>query len=416
MSAMTWTPPPRPPWVERLLGHGRAVGGAEHLVSLAADELVSTAATATGCDDFGPDTWRRHYEVLLRSLATESDLHLAGRLIVRTEVLRSLRTRLLLARLWAAQPEILERPIVAPVFVVGLGRSGTSILHELLAVDPANRTALTWELLHPAEAASAEPDVVAAARRSGDLVHSFWADVQPEYDAMHHNAGDLPNEDNLATMHEFLSDQWSGSHVVPTYSVHVARSDPIDAYRYHRRILHTLQGEADDARWVLKAPSHLATLRTLFEVYPDARVVQIHRDPLKTVPSTLSLMGTLKWMRCNHTDMADMAPLVPAGYAAMLGRCIADRASGRVPDDRFIDVRYADLMNDPGATVAAVYERLGWDAGDQVTSRVRDYVAGKPKGAHGEHRYSLADFGLDAAEQRARFDDYSQRFDVPDEV
>jgi hypothetical protein len=181
-------------------------------------------------------------------------------------------------------------------------------------------------------------------------------------------------------------------------------------------MLQTLQGPAGDTRWVLKAPSHLAALRTLLDVYPDARIVQIHRDPLKTVPSTLSLLGTLKWIRCNRTDIDALAPLLPVGFARMLDRVIADRATGLLPDAQFVDVRYADLMKDHGSTVATIYERLGWNAGDDVRNRVREYVAQKPKGAHGEHRYSLADFGLDASEQRGLFDNYNQHFDIPAEV
>jgi hypothetical protein len=262
---------------------------------------------------------------------------------------------------------------------------------------------------------SRDPAVVAAARRRGDLVHSFWADVQPEYDAMHHNDGDLPNECIFATAHEFLSDHWSGCHVAPTYTMHLATADHTDAYRYHRRVLQTLQG-GEATQWILKAPSHLATLATLLAVYPDARIVHIHRDPLKIVPSTLSLLGMLKWMRSDHVELGAMAPVVSAGFAAMLDRIIAARAQGTLPDDRFVDVRYADLLDDPGATVAHVQEQLGWPSAAVVRDRARDYVAAKPKGAHGEHRYTLDDFGLDAAEQRARFAGYCEHFAVPAEM
>ena len=131
-------------------------------------------------------------------------------------------------------------------------------------------------------------------------MHAFWADLQPAYESMHHNDGDEPNECIFATMLEFLSDQWGGTYEIPTYSAYLVGADHTDAYRYHRKVLQTLQRRQRGERWVLKAPSHLGQLRTLFAVYPDARVVQIHRDPLKTVPSTISLMGTLKSMRSDR--------------------------------------------------------------------------------------------------------------------
>lgn len=209
----------------------------------------------------------------------------------------------------------------------------------------------------------------------------------------------------------FLSDHWSGVHVAPSYTSHFATADHTDAYRYHRRILQTLSRDEGE-RWVLKAPSHLPTLRALFAVYPDARVVHIHRDPLKALPSTLSLMGTLKWIRCTNVDMQPLARPTAKGFATMLDGIMAMRADGRLPDDRFVDVRYADLMADPGATVRRVHEQLGWSAGAEVADRARVHVEASRRGAHGVHRYSLDAFGLDAAELRARCAPYCDRFEV----
>ena len=155
---MPWTPPPAPAWVDRLNAHGPAAGGAEHLVSLDSDDIVGAAQASTGLTDFGGDSWRPHFEVLLEALRTEAHLTLAGRLVARTELLRALRQRLLLAAAWAADPSILDEAIVEPIFVVGTGRSGTSILHELLALDPTSRTPATWELLHPGEALGPSTD------------------------------------------------------------------------------------------------------------------------------------------------------------------------------------------------------------------------------------------------------------------
>lgn len=400
----TWSPPPRPEWVERLIAHGDAVGGAERLVGLDGDELVATALADGPGADFGPPTWRGHFDVLLAALERESDLHLAGRLLARTEVLRSLRNRLELQTLWSLDPSVLERPIAEPVFVIGTARSGTSILHELLATDPAHRAPLTWELLHPARAARDD----AGARRWGDATHRFWHDLQPEYEAMHHNEGDLPNECIFATMNEFLSDHWGGVHEVPSYSLHLVQADHRDAYRYHRRILQTLESRAAGERWLLKAPSHLGTLDALFAVYPDARIVHIHRDPLETVPSTASLMATLRWMRCRQTDPVATAPLLAAGFAALLEALIDGRASGRYPDDRFADVGYPDLLADPVAAVRGVYDRFGWRFDEEQAGRVRAWLADRPQGAHGAHAYALEDFGLDPAEEAARFARYRE--------
>lgn len=409
---MPWSPPSAPGWLDRLNAHGAAVGGAEYLVSLEPEELLAAARGGTGLDDFGGETWRSHFDVLLRSLRGEARLTVAGRLVARTELLRALRQRLLLTAAWTADPTILDEQIVAPVFVVGTGRSGTSILHELLSLDPANRTPATWELLQPADALGADAD---SARRTGHQVHTFWADLQPAYELMHHNDGDEPNECIFAAMLEFLSDQWGGTYPVPSYSAYLAATDQTDAYRYHRKVLQTLQRRASAERWVLKAPSHLGQLRSLFAVYPDARVVQIHRDPLKTVPSTISLMGTIRSMRSEQVEVDAIVPWVAQGYAQMLDDTIDARANGELPDSQFVDVRYADLMADPFAAIASVYDGLGIECPPSLAGQVADHLDGQPSSAHGMHRYSLADTGLDPVRERERFGRYQRHYDIDDE-
>jgi Sulfotransferase family len=407
---VAWTPPARPGWLERLIAHGLAAGGPRRLVSLDADELVAAAAASLGHDDFGGDEWRAPYAALVEALESESRLHLGGRLVVRAELLRSLRNRLQLAALWRARPEILAGPLDPPVFVVGAPRSGTSILHELLACDPASRAPAMWEMLHPAEALAGADALPVA-----DASVRFWHDLQPEYEAMHGNSGALPNECIFITMNTFLSDQWSGCHVVPSYEAHLRRADHRVAYRFHRRFLQALQLRARGERWVLKAPSHLSQLRALFEVYPEARVVHIHRDPLKTLPSALSLMGTLKWMRCEEVDLAPVSRGLPKGYAALFRAEIEQREAGLLPDARFVDVRYQDLMGDPQGTVERLYARLGWRLGEETRAAMAEHLAGRPRHVRGPHRYALDTFDLDAADLRERFRFYTERFGVPEE-
>ena len=272
---------------------------------------------------------------------------------------------------------------------------------------------LTWELLHPGEVLRADTSSI---RTVGHQVHAFWADLQPAYDTMHHNDGEEPNECIFATMLEFLSDQWAGTYEVPTYSAHLVGADHIDAYRYHRRVLQTLQRRDRRARWVLKAPSHLTQLRTLFAVYPDARVIQIHRDPLKSVPSTISLMGTLKSMRSSTVDVNTLVPWVALGYALMLDDTIDARDSDELPDRQFVDVRYSDLMIQPVDTLRRVYDALGIDWDSSIETAITSHLEARPKGARGAHEYALSEMGLDAETERGRFRRYQDRYHVQDEV
>ncbi len=407
---MSWQPPERPRWVERLIAHGDAVGGAENLVSLDAEEIIATAERTTGLSDFGEGDWRAHYDAFMRALESESDLHLAGRITTRTELVRALRNRLKLAALWRERPEILESEITRPAFIVGSPRSGTSILHELMAQDPATRAPAMWEISHPTEAL--EGDAIAEV---ADDVTQYWHDLQPEYETMHANSGYLPNECIFITLHEFLSDHWGGNHVVPSYDKHLQRANPRPAFEFHRRFLKTLMQRGGSRRWLLKSPSHVFQLRPLLDVYPDARIVRTHRDPTKTLASSISLMGTLKWMRCNQVDMSQAPGRLAFGYAYIYQREIEQRESGELPAEQFIDVRFEDVVRDPVGTVERVYERLDWPIDEDVRTRIADYAARKPKGSRGVHSYSLEGVGLDVETERERYRFYMERYGITPE-
>ena len=403
----------RPDWLRRLIAHGAAVGGARHLVALEPDELVATAVASTGgLDDFGDGDWRVWLERLVDSLERESRLHAVGRLLARHELLRSLRNRLQLAALWQRRPWILEAELLAPSFVVGMARSGTSILSELLALDPAARCPAMWEMLHPVEALEGD-----ALRAVGDDEALLMEDLAPEYATMHQNSGDLPNECIFITLNTFVSDHWSGCHVVPSYERALPRADEVEVYRFHERVLKTLQQRraAGCTRWGLKAPSHLPRLESLFRVYPQARVIRIHRDPLESIPSTVNLMATLRRMRCDGVELAGAGERLARGYEAILRREIEQRADGRIPEARIVDVRYDDLMRDLPDTIRGIYEQCGWELRSGVLERMQDYVAKRPRGARGEHAYSLEAAGLDRNAERERFRFYREHYDVPEE-
>jgi hypothetical protein len=393
-----------------MIEHGNALGGAEHLVSLDGEDLIRAAMTATGLTDFGGEDWRQHFDIFVRALEEESNLHLVGRILARTEIVRALANRLKLAALWSERPSILADNVEAPVFIVGSPRSGTSILHELMAQDPASRVPFMWEMNHPVEALAGE-DVA----ESADMLQQFWHNLQPEYETMHANSGYLPNECIFITLHEFLSDHWGGNHHVPSYDRYLQKADQRPAYRYHKEFLKTLQQRGASKRWLLKAPSHIFQLQALFDVYPDARVVRTHRDPLKTLASSLSLMGTLKWMRCNEVDMSKVPGQLAFGYAYVYQREMEQRASGELPDAQFIDVQFEDIVKEPVATIEGVYAKLGWPIDDTARTGIGDYAKNKPKGSRGAHAYSLAESGLDAGAERERYRFYMERYGIKSE-
>ena len=407
-----WQPGPRPEWVRSLNQTGRP-----DWVRLDEASLLTEAAANTGLDDFGADDFREPLRIFLAALEEEAKLHFIGRVLARADVLNLLENRLRMTDARKRQPEIAAERIERPLFITGMPRTGTSVLHELLGRDPANRVPLAWEVRMPCpppEAASyaGDPRIEIADREI-----RFWDQVVPEYAAMHELGATIPVECIMLTAHSFRSDQLSGAHQVPRYATWLAGADLRPAYACHREMLQLLQWRTPAARWVLKAPSHLSSLAALFAVYPDARVVQTHRDPLQVMASVVSILFGTAWVRSDEVD-ADLLLQWFGGEscAHMLAKAVALRDSGAVDAEQFFDVRYCDLTRDPFGTIAGVYEHFGLAYGAEAESRMRAYLAAKPKGRHGAHRYAFADTGFDLETERRRFAAYQERFGVPSEV
>ncbi|MEM9729626.1 MAG: sulfotransferase [Myxococcota bacterium] len=407
-----WKPPARPAWVEHLNAMADAVGGPARLVSLDSDELIESATDSTGYTDFGPDTWRRHYDILVGSINGQASLHAAGRLLTRSEIVRCLRNRLFVEAYLEAHPEALETPVREPVMICGYGRSGTSITQELFGCDPSMRAPLATDLFNVSPLAEGESRSERV--RFADGEQRYYDDVVPEYTAMHENGAELPVECLMFQMHEFLSANFFGTLDVPDYLMHAMTTDWRSAYRYQYRMLQVMQHQRPGQRWVLKGPTHQDRLEVLFEVFPDAKVVQLHRDPRKMIPSSFSLLGTLRWMRSDQVDLSALA-FVPVTMKTTLERVITQRENADIPGDQIYDLLYADLVNDPAAAVRRAYAHHGLDFGAGQGGRIVAYLKAKPKGKHGSHRYTLEEFGLDSEQLGEMFRDYQTHYGVPEE-
>jgi hypothetical protein len=405
---MNWQPAPRPRWVADQIAIGELIGPLT-LHPLRADVLLDTAITSCGVSDFGGDSWRVGFEQLCAALIDDADLHAVGAALVRSELLRTLMNRL---RIVAGEPAgPIAAEVLEPWFVCGTARSGTSILHELLALDPSVRAPRAWEVMYSTpvpEVGNTAPDTRVS---RADREVKYWEAIAPEYLTMHENGGALPQECIFITAHEFASEHWSGVHDVPSYNKWLRRADLTPAYLWHRRHLQWLQA-GRNTQWALKAPSHLSALPALFSVYPDAWIIQTHRDPMRTVPSTISLMATLRWMRSDHVDVRRLATTMATGVASLFDWVTAMRSDGTLRADRFIDVRYAELMRDPVSTLRGVYQRIGHEFTDQHALAITRYLASKPKSKHGTHRYALADFDLEETELAERYRGYCETFAI----
>lgn len=408
-----------PDWVRRLNYFGDAVGAPRDIVGLDPDELLGIARRTTGLDDLGEDEWpgwTETYERQLASIDAESQLHLLGRVLTRSEVIRVLQTWLRLQDAWRRTPAITKIAIDEPLFVVGPPRTGTTILLELLALDPALRAPIAYEALYPL----ASMGGVERRLTLSESEQEFWADIHPEFMTMHELASNLPCECVHFLMYDFSGPYWGMIYDAPSFTgwqlEHLETLGRV--YRLHRRMLQTFAHEAPSARqqtWLLKSPFHVSTLPALFEEYPDAQVIHTHRDPRKFLASLVSILSAVRFMRSDAVDVAQLASIMQMTYQMFLDGTIAQREDGTIPNERIVDSHFVELMRDPVASLRDTYERLGrtWPQGhDRV---ITDYLSNKPKGKHGAHAYSLADVGLDEESVRATFKHYVEHYGISEE-
>ncbi len=397
----------RPDWVRRLNLFGDSVGGAVNLVSLDPDELIDVARSTTGLDDFGDNAWEPAYRTLLAGIEAHADLNVVGRLSTRAEILRCLQLRLRLNRHWSEVPAIRQQPIVAPVFILGPPRTGTTILLELFALDPSLRPVIAHEAHHPLGTLDG---VETSAVEASEPEQEFWADIQPEFMTMHELRSDLPCECVHFSAPVFDSWHWPMMHDLGDGE---PLADMTATYGFHNAFLQTLQhADGSPQTFLLKSPAHLGSLTALLETYPDARMVHTHRDPLKFVGSSASITTTLHWLRSDSVTPAERGPLMSLAYQLMLALAMGQRDSGEVPADQMTDLHFRDLMGDPVGTVERAYRDLGMVFPDEMRESIPEYLASKPKDKFGKHLYDAAGLGLDESQVRDDFADYISRYDI----
>ncbi len=414
----------RPDWVTRINYYGDSLRGAENLVAIDSEEMIEAAMRITGLSDFGEGDWREAYQKMVEAIASEARLHVLGRLMTRGEIIRCLCTRLWLMEKHRADPDLAGTTLDRPVFICGPSRSGTTILHELLALDPQLRAPMAWETLHPIP----RPDLVTNGedRRPSvaECEQELWEDIQPEFAAIHVLRSRLPMECLTIMAPQFTSGHWSTVLDVPDFLSWRGPQDSIDAYRFHRLFMQVLQAESWSAlpdgqpkpRWVFKSPVHIGHFKNLFSVYPDARVIHTHRDPVKVLPSTVSTVKTTRFTRSDHVRLDELATNIAFGFEFMLKQTIEERRTGVVPDEQIADIHFKSLMRDPVAAIARTYEALGLVFTDAFAGAITDYLAAKPQGKHGKHSYSLADYGLDETQVRQAYSAYCDYYGVEQEA
>jgi hypothetical protein len=378
----------------------------------ALDQLHETVAARTRCDDFGPADYLPGLKVLLQSMDYDPRFSEGGRRIAWGQVIRVLSSRVHAVRSMRQHPGFADRPVISPVVITGVPRTGTTALHRLLAVDPRFQGLQSWLLdapmpRPPAEQWASYPEFQSTA---AELAAQHGA--APEMDVAHHRAAEEVHECCMLLWHSFTSNLWSMSWSAATYDAWWQSQSEAPAYAYYKRCVQLIGLNDPRKRWLLKNPGHLGNLDLLFAVFPDARVIQTHRDPARAVPSLVSLLMNL------HPVMEEgraeqRAEIMLAREVAKWAQAVrkAEAVRARLPG-QVLDVVHADFHRSPMTVLERIYTFIGWDIAEDTRAALKRRIAEKPELQRGIHRYRLADYGMSEEEARAPFGDYVERYDL----
>lgn len=408
-------PPPYRPFgikaLNRVGGGFRRIG--LNWPSLDQQDLLDEAVRRAGSNDFGGDGFLEGMAELLDSIDREADLSTLGRVSCRETLLRYLENRLRLIEYRTQHPEVADEVIERPVFIVGLPRTGTTILFNLLAQDLGNRAPLSWEVewpVPPPETSTYDTD---SRIRDAEKLFANLDRVVPTLPAIHEFGAQLPQECVPINAHSFLSMQFHITFHVPSYQSWLDRQCMLPAYQFHKKFLQHLQSKHDKDRWVLKSPAHLPSIDALLKVYPDARIIHTHRDPADVLPSISSLCYALRGMNSDSVDPIRIGRNMLDVWTLYLRRAVEARRLHRDEPEQFFDAYFEDTVDDSVGQLRRAYAHFDLEFDDVTRDRMSAFLAANPRGSRGIHRYVRQDFGLELDEIHERLSDYYDEFDIP---
>jgi hypothetical protein len=344
---------------------------------------------------------------LLEACDAEADLSLLGIRALRVDVLRFLRNLLRFEEFEAACPSVLSRPIQAPLFITGMPRSGTTFLHRLILQDPSTIAPRLFQLVYP-HASRAGRFETALRRRWVGLQLAVFRMLSPEFNALHPVAVDAPEECTDITAHVFQSLRFESTYRVPSYSGWLQRHGLLHAYRFHRRFLQHLDADLPGRRWILKSPDHVFALDDIRKVYPDARLVFIHRDPVRVLASVARLTEVLRRPFARSVDRVEVGRDVSASWVDGAQRMSALSAG----DNSVLHLHYQQIIRSPLDAVRAVYLHCNLVLTDEAEAHMRRWLGTSVNVSRPWREYSLAEFGLDPHLLRERFARYTDSFGI----
>lgn len=372
---------------------------------------METASRKLGLSDFGDPAFLEPFRLVIQDILNDPNYHRIGTWFHRKIMLNFLMNRLRIAEAFKKQPELSRIDVGRPLIIIGLPRTGTSHLMNVLSQDPDHRTLSFWEISEPVPAPNENALWRDPRRYYYAMVIQLANYLVPPLRSVHNLRLDGPEECILLLANSFRSHYFIVEYSAPTYLEWLKTCDYRPAYREHKQQLQILQSGIARKRWLLKAPSHMDGIEGLLDVYPDAMIIHTHRDPLKALPSICSLALSTRSIGVNQIDQHTVGREMTEHLADATDNYMKVRDARGKPG-QFLDVMYEDLVADPMAVVRRIYNHFGLNLTDTAQAQMVNELRNNPRNKHGKHRYTLEQFGLDPEKLRERFGPYMTKYGV----
>ena len=380
---------------------------------LQSEGLSTEARRRTRLEDFGDPPIDPALAVLVNSLELEANLHPLGRLFMRMHLRELLETRLRLTNAWTQSPETLEASLIErPIFITGMPRSGSTFLHELLAEDPENRVPRVWEVMFPISSQSKPAKGMDPRVRKAEASLWWFRRLAPGADAVYPMRAWTPHECVAIHSYTLSSEEFVSTCHVPTYEAFLHAADLGPTYRWQKRFLQHLQASGPKRRWVLKSPDHVYGLDELLTVFPDAVIIQTHRNPVDVVRSQIQLTQVLEGLFARPGDRDKLRASETRKIREILDQITRFRDGRPEVAEHFIDVTYRDLVSDPLAVVRRIYERLDMRLTEKALEGMQRLASNRTRYRGRRVDMTLPDLGLSSAADTNRFEEYCLRFEI----
>ena len=395
-------------WVRKLNNHGNSIGTSKFLIEIDPQKMIKIATEITGLNDFGDDKWQHHYQGYIKKLNELDQLHTLGRIRIKTALLIALKNRLLITEKLKQEPMILAEPINHPFFIIGLPRTGTTLLYNLLALNPMFRTPLGYEAVAPVFRTIDSADDITRSDIA-ECLFDFEIDIHDQVEAMHNHRQNLPIEcQNIMTnvLALFYSETIGDSNPskIDNYS--------IPDYQWHKKILQVLQYEGTRKTWLLKCPSHINNMAQLIKVYPQSRIIHTHRNPASVIPSCARLLKYFTDSHCKSHNFERTLETFINTLEIGLKTTIDQRESSIIEASSIQDTYFDQLLENPISCIEEIYNYFDIPFSQDIKTNALAYLEANPRYSKGKYSCSFEEFGLAKEHITRQFKFYTDHYKI----